>query len=170
MRLVGLSGRAIRDLAAGRTVTVDGVEVAWPDHDRRVLGYRRQALTDDPGSAPYLLHVLLDGTTVAGRIGCHEGARDGVVEIGYAVSPAYRGRGVGTALVREFLAWLAARGVRTVRASVSPGNAASRALLARFGFVEVGSHVDDEDGVELELQADLVDVADVSTAGPAAAG
>jgi RimJ/RimL family protein N-acetyltransferase len=90
-----------------------------------------------------------------------------VVEIGYAVSPAYRGRGVATAMVREFLGWLAAHGVRTVRASVSPGNAASRALLARFGFVEVGSHVDDEDGVELELEAD---VPDVSAAGPAAAG
>ena len=166
MRLVALSGPAIRDLATGHTFTVDGVEAVWPDHDRRVLGYRREALTRDPGSAPYLLHVLLDGATVAGRIGCHEGPRDGVVEIGYAVSPAYRGRGIATAMVREFLGWLAAHGVRTVRASVSPGNAASRALLARFGFVEVGSHVDDEDGVELELEAD---VPDVSAAGPAAA-
>jgi GNAT superfamily N-acetyltransferase len=154
VRLVALSGQAIRDLATGHTFTVDGVEAVWPDHDRRVLGYRREALTRDPGSAPYLLHVLLDGATVAGQIG-------------YAVSPAYRGRGVATAMVREFLGWLAAHGVRTVRASVSPGNAASRALLARFGFVEVGSHVDDEDGVELELEAG---VPDVSAAGPAAAG
>jgi len=35
---------------------------------------------------------------------------------------------------------------------VSPENAASRALLDRLGFVEVGSHVDDEDGPELELE------------------
>jgi RimJ/RimL family protein N-acetyltransferase len=163
VRLVGLSAQAIRDLAGGSPVTVDGVEVVWPEHDRRVLGYRRQALVHDPGSAPYLLHVLLEGATVVGRIGCHERPRGGVVEIGYAVVPGHRGRGVATAMVREFLDWLAARGVRTVRASVSPGNAASRAVLARFGFVEVGSHVDDEDGLELELEVD------VSAAGPAAA-
>ena len=152
MRLVALSGPAIRDLATGHSFTVDGVEAVWPDHDRRVLGYRREALTRDPGSAPYLLHVLLDGATVAGRIGCHEGPREGTVEIGYAVVPDYRGRGVATAMVREFVDWLAGQGVRRVRASVSPENAASRALLERFGFVEVGSHVDDEDGPELELE------------------
>lgn len=163
MRLLGLPAEAIRDLAEGRTVAVDGVDVAWPEHDRRVLGYRRHALTLDPGAAPYLLHVLLDGATVAGRIGCHEGPREGAVEIGYAVVPEYRGRGVATAMVREFVDWLADRGMRTVRASVSPDNAASRALLDRFGFVEVGSHVDDEDGPELELELRI------SGSGPVAA-
>ena len=163
MRLLGLSAEAIRALADGRAATVDGVEVAWPEHDRRVLGYRRQALMLDPGAAPYLLHVLLDGATVAGRIGCHEGPQEGVVEIGYAVVPDYRRRGVATAMVREFVDWMAGQGVRTVRASVSPDNAASRALLDRFGFVEVGSHVDEEDGVELELELHI------SGSGPVAA-
>ena len=164
MRLLALSAEVIGDLAEGRAVNVDGVVVAWPGHDRRVLGYRRHALTLDPGSAPYLLHVLLDGTTVAGRIGCHEGPQAGAVEIGYAVVPDYRGRGVATVMVREFVGWLAEQGVCTVRASVSPDNAASRALLARFGFVEVGSHLDDEDGLELELELHI------SGSGPAAAG
>jgi RimJ/RimL family protein N-acetyltransferase len=163
VRLVALSAQAIRDLTEGRTATVDGVAIAWPEHDRRVLGYRRHALTLDPGAAPYLLHVLLDGATVAGRIGCHEGPRDGTVEIGYAVVPDYRGRGVATDMVREFVGWLAGQGVRTVRASVSPDNVASRALLDRFGFVEVGSHLDDEDGPELELELRI------SGSGPVAA-
>jgi len=163
VRLLGLSAETIRDLADGRAVLVDGVEVTWPEHDRRVLGYRRHALTLDPGAAPYLLHVLLDDATVAGRIGCHEGPQDGTVEIGYAVSPEYRGHGVATAMVREFVDWLAGQGVRTVRASVSQENAASRALLDRFGFVEVGSHLDDEDGPEVELELHI------SGAGPVAA-
>jgi ribosomal-protein-alanine N-acetyltransferase len=39
--------------------------------------------------------------------------------------------------------------VRTVRASISPDNAASLATIAGFGFVRVGEQWDDEDGLEL---------------------
>ena len=38
--------------------------------------------------------------------------------------------------------------VTTVRASISPGNTASLATIAGFGFVEVGEAWDDEDGLE----------------------
>jgi RimJ/RimL family protein N-acetyltransferase len=160
MRLVRLDAGTVRALAAGSPVRVDGLLLDWPDEDRRVLRYRCEALDADPASAPYLLHVLLDdsapgGPRLAGRIGCHEGPRDGVLEIGYRVAPAYRGRGVATAMVGEFLAWLAPRGVRRVRAAVSPDNAASLGVLAHFGFAEVGDQWDDEDGPELLLEAVL---------------
>ena len=153
MRLVALSGEQIRTLAAGSTVAVEGVQLAWPADDTRVLGYRVQALDADPDSAPYLLHVLLDGARTAGRIGCHEGPRDGVLEIGYYVAPHYRGRGVATAMVAQFLAWLAPRGVQRVRAAARPDNVASLAVLARFGFEQVGDQWDEEDGLELLLEA-----------------
>jgi RimJ/RimL family protein N-acetyltransferase len=39
--------------------------------------------------------------------------------------------------------------VRTVRATISPGNAASLATIAGFGFAEAGEQWDDEDGLEL---------------------
>ena len=39
--------------------------------------------------------------------------------------------------------------VRTVRASISPGNVASRDLVLQHGFVEVGEQEDDEDGREI---------------------
>ncbi len=121
MRLVGLDATQIRTLASGHAVEVDGVPLEWPADDRRVLRYRVAALDADPGSAPYLLHVLLDGDVPAGRIGCHEGPRDGVLEIGYYVAEPFRGRGVATSMVRQFLAWLGARGVRRVR--TGPGRA-----------------------------------------------
>jgi RimJ/RimL family protein N-acetyltransferase len=149
MRRVGLSAEQIRALAAGSAVSVDGVPLVWPDDDRRVLRYRREALDADPASAPYLLHVLLDGDRVVARIGCHEGPRDGVLEIGYYVAPAHRGRGVATVLVGEYLTWLAAHGVRRVRAAARPDNAASLAVLARHGFEAVGDQEDDEDGLEI---------------------
>jgi [ribosomal protein S5]-alanine N-acetyltransferase len=153
--LIPLSADALLSLADGGSAEVAGVRVTWPADDMRVLGYRRHALLSDAESAPYLLHVVLEDGTVVARIGCHEGPRDGVVEIGYAVAPTHRRQGLATAMVRQFLSWLALHGVATVRASVSPGNTASRALLDRLGFVEVGSHVDEEDGLELELALDL---------------
>ena len=155
MTLVGLTEPQIRGLASGAAVDVYGVLLVWPVDDRRVLRYRSAALDADPGSAPYLLHVLLLDGHLAGRIGGHEGPRDGRLEIGYYVSPELRGRGLATGLVREFLAWLSARGVQRVRASVSPDNAASLAVLAHFGFVEVGEHWDEEGGRELELETVL---------------
>jgi RimJ/RimL family protein N-acetyltransferase len=40
-------------------------------------------------------------------------------------------------------------GVRTVRASISPGNTASLATIAGFGFQPAGEQWDEEDGLEL---------------------
>lgn len=155
MRLVGLDASTVVTLSDGHPASVDGVPLTWPPEDVRVLRYRRQALDADPASAPYLLHVLLDGDRMVGRIGCHEGPHDGVLEIGYYVAPSVRGRGVATAMVGEFLDWLAPRGVHRVRAAVRPDNAASLAVLAHFGFVEVGDQWDDEDGPELLLETVL---------------
>jgi hypothetical protein len=39
--------------------------------------------------------------------------------------------------------------VRTVRATISPGNVASYRLAAQYGFTEVGQQWDDEDGLEI---------------------
>ncbi len=55
------------------------------------------------------------------------------------------------------IAWASADpAVRTVRASISPDNAASLATLRPFGFAHVGEQWDEEDGVELlfELPVD----------------
>ena len=66
MTLVGLTEPQIRGLASGAAVDVDGVLLVWPVDDRRVLRYRSNALDADPGSAPYLLHVLLLGRSPRG--------------------------------------------------------------------------------------------------------
>jgi len=153
--LLALDADAIRTFAQGRSARVGDVLVTWPDDDRRVLRYRVEALDTDPASAPYLLHVRLEGAEVVARVGCHEAPLDGTVEIGYHVAPAWRGRGVGTGVVTEFLAWLGARGVRRVRAAVRPDNTPSRALLERLGFIEYGEQWDDEDGRELLLEVTL---------------
>ncbi len=40
-----------------------------------------------------------------------------------------------------------------MRAAISPGNVASPATIAGFGFVEVGERWDEEDGLGLVLEA-----------------
>jgi ribosomal-protein-alanine N-acetyltransferase len=71
---------------------------------------------------------------------------DGVVEVGYGIAPAYRGRGFATEATRALVAAAAARGVSTVRAHTLPEKNASTAVLARAGFAWVSEVVDPDDG------------------------
>ncbi len=76
-----------------------------------------------------------------------------MVEIAYSVDPAYRRRGYARAMLRELLRRAAAEpGVRTVRATISPGNVASLATISGFGFTEIGEQWDEEDGRELVFE------------------
>jgi [ribosomal protein S5]-alanine N-acetyltransferase len=91
---------------------------------------------------------------VVGRAGFH-GPPDskGMVEVGYAIDPAERGKGHAKAALR-ILIDVARRDERvmTVRASVGTQNVASRALVDSMGFKEVGQQWDEEDGMEIVLE------------------
>ncbi|MFY9915314.1 MAG: GNAT family N-acetyltransferase [Nocardioidaceae bacterium] len=160
LRLVALTAESLAALYEGRADWAreqpELADVSWPEDDRRVLRYRHEALAADPASAPYLLHAaLIDGAFV-GRIGCHAAPDEtGTVEIGYAVATPLRRQGIGGQVVDAFLRWLEDQGVARVVASVAPDNEPSMRLLAKRGFVRVGEHWDDEDGLELVLGRDL---------------
>ena len=101
------------------------------------------------------VRVAPDATdVVVGHAGFHGPPDDaGMIEIGYTVVPDLRGQGYGHAIVAALLAEAAREpAVRVVRASVSPTNEASLALVRRAGFVQVGEQWDDEDGLELLLE------------------
>jgi RimJ/RimL family protein N-acetyltransferase len=92
-----------------------------------------------------------------GRAGFHA-APDaaGLVEVGYAIDPAHRRQGYARAALEALLARARADGsIRTFRATVSPDNHASRALVDQYGLVEVGEQWDDEDGLEIILELDV---------------
>ena len=59
----------------------------------------------------------------------------GYVE-GIYVTPEWRGRGVGEALLRAAEAWAMDRGCREIASDARADNAASLALHARLGYVE----------------------------------
>jgi RimJ/RimL family protein N-acetyltransferase len=62
----------------------------------------------------------------------------GFGEIGMMVAAAWRGQGVGTALVAAAIDWARARGLHKLTLSVFPQNEAAVALYRKFGFVEEG--------------------------------
>ena len=160
-----LSRRTLRALAEERWGDVDdllpfGVSVEELRRLGWVAGIRDRQLEDDPSAAPWLLRGMrlrTPGGAMVGHIGLHGPPdADGVVEIGYTVFEAQRRQGYAEEAVRGLLRWAGDRpGVRTVRASVGPDNAASLALVAKLGLVETGRQWDDEDGEEIVFERSL---------------
>jgi len=156
---VHLTAAAFRALADGNLLAANAaspvplseyfVSPEW----RGTWRMRSEQVDQDAASAAWVTGVVWDEReqVAVGRAGYH-GPPDesGMVEIGYAVDPAYRRRGYARAAL-EALLHRAAREpqVRTVRVTISPDNAASYALAVQYGFVEVGEQWDEEDGLEI---------------------
>jgi RimJ/RimL family protein N-acetyltransferase len=71
------------------------------------------------------------------------------VEFGYQVFPGHRRHGYATEAAGAVMDWAqAAFGVGRFIVCVSPDNAPSLALIARFGFTRIGQHMDEIDGIE----------------------
>jgi ribosomal-protein-alanine N-acetyltransferase len=114
---------------------------------------RAGQIAADPDSARWVAWAAVaePGGFVVGYAGFHGPPdADGMVEVGYSVDPARRRQGYATAMLRALLRRAADEpGVRAVRATISPDNAASLATIAGFGFTPNGEQWDEEDGLEL---------------------
>ena len=121
--------------------------------------FRLNQLTSEPASAPWLVRAVIaqPKDIVVGHAGFHGPPDDrGMVEIGYSILPEFRRRGYGRAAARELIHYAAAvPDVRVVRASISPDNVASLALVNTLGFLQVGQQWDEEDGLELIFERSL---------------
>ncbi|OUC96334.1 GNAT family N-acetyltransferase [Streptosporangium minutum] len=168
VRFVELSGTAMSALldgdlrAAGETAGVPLTDYFVTDGARWLWRFRLDQMAADPGNARWMVRQVATGPegVVIGHAGFH-GPPDeaGMVEIGYSVAPDFRRQGYARAMLIELLRRAAAEpGVRTVRATIGPDNAASLATIAGFGFVEVGEQWDEEDGLEIifEVPADRI--------------
>lgn len=114
---------------------------------------RSRQLHDLPMDAPWITRFIVDPEVASpvGLAGFH-GAPDeaGMVEIGYRVDPSFRRRGYARRSLETLLDVARQHpDVRTVRATVSPNNAASLALIEAYGFTETGEQWDEEDGREI---------------------
>ncbi len=128
---------------------------------RSIWGRRASQVENDPTSAVWITRVIVDRhrAIAVGLAGFHGPPdADGMVEVGYAVDPAFRRKGYGHAALVALLKWAKEdASIQRIRATISPDNLASRALVSQYGFVEVGEQWDDEDGLEtlFEVQAGL---------------
>ena len=129
----------------------------------RLLRMRLHQMQTNPGIRPWLLRaiVIRESQILCGRIGFHSApgpedlrdvAPDGV-EIGYAVGERFRRQGYAKEAACALMRW--AFGMHRQRCfilSISPENGASLAMARSMGFQEIGSHIDEEDGLELYFE------------------
>lgn len=133
----------------------------WVDEVRRLAGLRARQLDEHPDDAPWLLRAIVRAEPgvpreTIGYLNFHAAPDEhGMVEIGYTLLPAARGRGYAIEAVRAAFDWAAERhGVRHFRASVAPDNERSLNLIGKLGFVQTGEQWDVEDGRELVFELD----------------
>jgi ribosomal-protein-alanine N-acetyltransferase len=110
---------------------------------------RHSALLAEQAAGTIAFHLLVteDGE-VLGRFnlidldpayGSADNTASRSAELGYRLAEQATGRGLATRTVRELIALAADRyGIRTLRAETTLDNTASRAVLARTGFVPTG--------------------------------
>jgi ribosomal-protein-alanine N-acetyltransferase len=143
------------DLAAA--IAIAGV--ALPESfvgDTWLWTLRLGQIIGEPACAPWLVRAVVAGDRAVGHAGFHGPPDDrGMVEIGYAIEPEHRRRGYARGAVTELLAYAREHGAAVARASVSPDNGPSLALVASFGFARVGEQIDEIDGLELVFERQL---------------
>jgi RimJ/RimL family protein N-acetyltransferase len=147
---------ALRDgdlAAASRLAGVEIPDFFIGDSELWLWRLRLSDIAANPEAARWIARAAVDepGGFVVGYAGFHGPPDDaGMVEVGYTVLPEYRRRGYARAMLTALLRRAADEPqVRVVRASISPGNAASLATIAGFGFEPAGQQWDEEDGLEL---------------------
>lgn len=99
---------------------------------------------ESPEWGPHL--VFDDDGALVGNGGWKGPPIEGTAELGYAVAPSRRGKGIATAVVQTLIRRGHTTGVRLVRAHTLAEESASTSVLRRCGFRKVGEFVDADEG------------------------
>lgn len=138
---------SVSDAAAIATIYNQGIRerIATFETEERTPEERQHWLAGHDATHPVIVATLPDTSGVNTVVGwastdsyrpraCYAG----IAEFSVYIHTDYRGRGVGTALMDGLIAAAADTGLWKLVSRVFVENTASRALLARVGFREVG--------------------------------
>jgi RimJ/RimL family protein N-acetyltransferase len=103
------------------------------DRERRTKHYRETIQSDDAD-----VFVADAGGDIVGELTVFRRASTGPATIGMGVLAPWRGKGVGTALMRACVEWAREAEVHKLSLEVFPWNEAAIGLYRKFGFVEEG--------------------------------
>ena len=132
----------------------------------QTLQRRLRQLRIRPEIQSWLLRaiVIRKSQTMCGRIGFHSEpspedlrhvAVDGV-ELGYEVGESFRRHGFAKEAAIALMKWAFENHYqRRFVLSINPSNEASLAMAHSLGFREIGSHIDEKDGLELYFERRL---------------
>ena len=127
---------------------------------KRTLQMRLRQIQTNPEVQPWLLRamVIRQSQMMCGYIGFHsepgpealsDVAADGV-ELGYTVGESFRRQRFAKEAALTLMRWaFECHGQRCFILSIAPDNEASLAMAHSMGFREIGSQMDEEDGLEL---------------------
>jgi RimJ/RimL family protein N-acetyltransferase len=127
--VAGVVGLHARVAAEGRWIATE-----VPVDSERFARVFADAIESDDS----MLFVAVDEDSVVGNLGVHP-STPGVLGVGMSIDLAYRGQGIGTALLSAAVAWAHSQdGVHKLELEVWPHNAAGLALYTKVGFAIEG--------------------------------
>jgi ribosomal-protein-alanine N-acetyltransferase len=159
LELVPLPPEAIQHLLKRERAEAEGIlqlelPVEFPTHDDLdgFLPIQLDRMLAHPDRRAWTARLITTSNPkeVIGHAGFHGPPEViGRAEIGYTVFQAFRGKGYAKEAAKALIDWAFEQGQREVFASVSPGNATSLGVVRALGFIQVGTQIDDVDGLEL---------------------
>lgn len=168
LRLISMTPAFLRASLQGRLNEAEeelrlSLPAGWPGDAADVLSLRLAQLESKPVLQPWLLRamVLREANNTIGHIGFHtapgaaylEPYSPGAVEFGFTVYPPFHRQGYAREASLALMHWArATHGVQKFVLTISPDNIPSQALAAQLGFIRIGSHVDEIDGLEDVLE------------------
>ena len=125
-----------------RIPVVDGWAV-FPEAIPHILDQLRSG-----GDTGWGTHLFFDDGALVGFGGWKGAPIDGVAELGYAVAPTRRGRGIATGAVEQLIELARESGVRLVVAHTLLEESPSSSVLTRAGFSRMSVVPDPDGGVD----------------------